>query len=162
MHKPWIFALLLSAVSPHIWAQGSTLADQVAKCRAVTDAAQRLGCYDAIGAATPSPTPQADAAPASRTATPPSRSETSETSGFGLKGSSGDSIQSNVNGVFVGWEPRQRFELANGQIWQVIDGSSGFYKPMQNPSAKITKGFFSGFFLEIDGVNQRISVKRIR
>ena len=54
-----------------------------------------------------------------------------------------------------------RFTLENGQIWQIVDSTSGFYD-LQNPPVTIERAVLGSFLMTIEGVNQRPRVRRIR
>ncbi|HEY9545865.1 MAG TPA: hypothetical protein VIR56_07650 [Solimonas sp.] len=132
-------------------------------CIAVNGDAQRLACYDAAlgrsGAAS------ADAA------TPPPAAATTAAHDFGAeqlprsakdKSKAPDTIQAHIKGNFEGWEPKTRFALDNGQIWQVVDDHSAYYRPAMNSQVTLEKGMFGAYYLRIDGLNARVKVKRIR
>ena len=127
------------------------------RCRDVRDTAARLACYDAI------PLSTAPAAPAlgAAAAPPPAAS-------FGLESRPSPavtpavvSIESVIDGPFVGWLPRGQLRLANGQVWEVSDGSQAAYD-MTSPKVKITRGVSSSFFMAIEGVAQTPRVRRIK
>jgi len=140
-------------------------AGDLQRCRALTDAAARLACYDAIplGAATAAPTaaPIAPARAASAPVTPPPQTPAQ----FGMEQKTQpaklDAIESSVVGRVDGWGPGTRFELANGQVWVVSDDSSAFAN-LNNPKARISRGMFGAFFLELEGTNRAPKVKRIK
>jgi len=69
-------------------------------------------------------------------------------------------VSSSINGRFEGWSPRGRIRLANGQVWEVADGSSGTYW-LQNPAVTVRRTMFGSFEMDIDGVNQRLRVRRV-
>lgn len=71
------------------------------------------------------------------------------------------SIDSQIKGVFDGWEPGTRWSLANGQVWAIEDGSRGAYNRRTDPAVKLKRGTFGGFFIEIDGVSQSPRVRRV-
>ncbi|MCS0587705.1 hypothetical protein ACFQ09_01100 [Massilia norwichensis] len=138
---------------------GAALADDAAilKCRAQTDTARRLACYDAmpVGA-----TPVAAAAPA-----PAASPEQS----FGLppaaqkKMSADESrIRSTVVGRFDGWGPGSSITLANGQVWRVTDGSEAVMRPMQDPKVEVSRGLLGGYFLQVEGYNNSARVSRVK
>jgi len=134
-----LFALLLVS--------GAAAADDaLLRCRAITDPAARLACYDALPAATAAP--QAAA---------PER--------FGLPRVSTepklDVIESRIPGRFQGWGPNSRIELANGQVWQVTDDSRGVYD-LDNPKVSIRRGVLGAFYLEIEGQSRSPKVRRLR
>jgi hypothetical protein len=127
----------------------------VLRCRAITDAGARLSCYDAI----PLGGTTAPAVPAARAASP--------AAAFGLESramptqSLVPSIESAIEGPFDGWLPRTQFKLANGQVWEISDGSQAAYD-LRNPKVRITRGVSGSFFIAIEGVAQTPRVRRIR
>jgi hypothetical protein len=158
--------LLLAATTP-------ALADDagILRCRAIKDSAARLSCYDAIAvpsaapsaapaapgqpkaAATPGAAPQAAAAPA----TPAQQ--------FGMEAKTPvgqlDAIESTIPGKFEGWGPNTIIPLANGQSWQISDGSTG-YVNAENVKVKIRRAFMGSFVLEIEGSNRIAKVRRVK
>jgi hypothetical protein len=153
------------------------LADDAAllRCRALRDATARLACYDAL----PVAVPDAKAPPAPRAAEPraaepraaePRAVETrppapQTPAQFGLEQRPNPvelaSIESHIPGNFEGWYPNAVFTLANGQIWQISDGSTRrLYRA--NPKVKIRRGSFGSFFLEIEGDNNSPRVRRLQ
>jgi hypothetical protein len=69
-------------------------------------------------------------------------------------------IQSHIPGRFEGWGPSTSFRLANGQIWQVTDGSSGVHW-IENPNVSVRRGMLGAFYLEIEGTNRSPRVRRL-
>lgn len=139
------------------------------RCRAVVDAGARLSCYDALeirGAQTPraSGTGAAPAAAAAVAATPGTAAVSRTQSEFGLEslpGAEVKHIESQINGVFNGWEPGQQIALANGQVWRIADGSRAFYN-INNPKVRVERGALGSFSLVIAGVNQTPKVRRVK
>jgi len=140
-------------------ASGTALADDVAllKCRALSDTATRVACYDAIpvGAAGPA-TPAAAAAPA----------RTPEQN-FGLEAvkqreAQPASIRSTVVGDFDGWGPGSQIRLANGQVWRVIDGSDAVLPRTKDAAVTIERNVFGTLFLKVDGGNSSAKVRRVQ
>jgi hypothetical protein len=123
--------------------------DSLRRCRALAADAARLACYDAIALA-----PAAAAAAASAVAAPAAR--------FGLPEGPDriERVQSRIEGRFEGWRPLDRFRLANGQVWQVIDGSTGVYW-LDSPRVAVRRGALGSFVLEIEGVKPFVRVRRI-
>jgi hypothetical protein len=117
----------------------------LSRCRALPEAATRLACYDAL------PLPPA----------PPVIASTPETA-FGLetRRSAVQDISSTLPGLFEGWDRDTRFKLANGQIWQVSDGTSASHY-LRNPKVTVRRAALGGFRLEIEGVNQAPRVQRV-
>lgn len=142
------------------------------RCRGLADDRARLACYDALvpaasgserapAAAAPAPAAggTAPAAAAGATTTPAAAPGSS----FGLRQRTDavDAIESTIPGRFEGWEPNTRLTLANGQVWQISDGSRGVYW-LDNPKVRIRKGVLGSFFLEIEGQNQSPRVRRVQ
>jgi hypothetical protein len=84
---------------------------------------------------------------------------------FGLESrapvAASDVLVSSIVGAFPGWRPNGRIQLANGQIWQVTDGSEAAYD-LRDPAVRLTRGFAGTFFIEISGVSQTPRVRRVR
>lgn len=70
------------------------------------------------------------------------------------------SIESSVSNDFYGWDPNTRIRLNNGQVWQVIDGSTGTVNA-DNRRVKVTRGALGSFFLEFEGMNKAPRVRRV-
>ena len=85
-------------------------------------------------------------------ATPPS--------GKSRPSKSADVIESQIEGEFSGWEGETIFKLTNGQIWQQSRYAYTYtYKYRPKVLIFSTNG---GFELQVEGMDQRISVVRIR
>ena len=123
------------------------------RCSQEPDPAARLACYDKHlpPAGRPAPAP----APA---AAQPSRTDT-----FGLPASSktpSPSVESSVSADFDGWSPNDKIRLANGQVWQVVDGSSASVAPRVR-KVTIRAGLLGGFLLDLEGLNTTPRVRRV-
>lgn len=148
--KTTLFLLLLSA--------GTALADDAGllRCRAITDAAARLACYDAL----PMSSTEGKAGQAKAIQTPEQ---------FGLEQQTAaaqapkelDAIDSRISGRFEGWYPNAIIRLANGQVWQVTDGSSRSYD-LTDPKVSIRRGFLGAFYLNLEGDNRTVRVRRVQ
>jgi len=125
----------------------------ILRCRAVKDSAARLSCYDAL--AVPPAAPAAGAQP--KAAAAPAQ--------FGMEQRQDaqrlDSIESTIAGRFQGWGPNTQFRLANGQVWQVADGSQGTHW-IENPKVRVRRGMLGAFYLEVEGSNRSPRVKRLQ
>jgi hypothetical protein len=157
-------------------ASTSALADDAAlrQCRALPDAASRLGCYDAIplGAAPAAArAPAAAAAPAAVAAPAPAAAPAAPAAtaeqGFGMEtvqkqAGEPNFIDSTIVGKFDGWGPNARIKLANGQVWRVVDGSEAVLAPMDNPHVRVERNFFGTMFLKIEGTNNSPKVRRVQ
>jgi hypothetical protein len=144
--KPAYWMLLLPGVA---LAADATLQ----QCRSIPDPAARLACYDAL----PLPASPATATPAVPAPEVPAQ--------FGLVREAAPvvelpSIESTIPGHFDGWYPNRRVKLANGQVWQVADGSTRFYD-LDNPKVTIRRGVLGAFYLDLSVDNRSIRVRRV-
>ncbi len=148
------------------------------RCRLIGDSVARLACYDALpagGAAAPAaparaaapraPAPSATAAPPATPSTPAAAPPAAPATAFGLERQQPreevQAITSTIPGRFEGWGPRTRFKLANGQIWQVVDGSSAYYE-LDSPKVRIRRGLIGNtFYLDIEGQTRTPQVRRV-
>ncbi len=150
--------LVVCALALSASASGAALADEggLQACRAITDAARRLACYDAL------PLPAAGtAAPAAPAAAP------HDPASFGFEAKAAQatqaalpSIGSYIPGRFEGWGPRERIKLANGQVWQVTDDSNAVMNLM-DPKVTVRRGALGAFYLEFEQSNRNARVKRV-
>ena len=139
---------------------GSALAqDGLQQCRALTDGVARLACYDALADGARKST----AAPSMAT-TPAAAPVRTGEAGFGLPESrrpdAVESVNSYLAPTFSGWGPNSRIRLANGQIWQVVDGSS-VSLPEGPRKVSVKRGALSSFYLDIEGLNTSPRVRRV-
>lgn len=129
---------------------GPALANDAAiqKCRTLADAAPRLACYDAITLGTTAPAQ-------------PTRQEMEKSFGLAEKKAALDAIESSIPGSFDGWGPNQQITLANGQVWRVIDDSTGVVYG-SNLKVRIERSAFGTTFMVIDGTRKSPKVKRVK
>ena len=143
-------------------ASNVALADDagILRCRAIKDSAARLACYDALAvpAARATPAPAQPSSGATAPAAPPAEQ-------FGLERRQAQNelaaIDSTIPGRFEGWRANDAIRLANGQVWQVADGSSGPHW-IENPKVRVRRGALGAFYLEIEGTNRSPRVTRVR
>lgn len=125
------------------------------RCRAIAEPVARLACYDALAdapAGTRAPAaPPAVAAPEARPAT---------TFGRPQRDTEPQEVSSAVGAAFAGWGPNSRIRLDNGQVWQVVDGSS-VVLPAGARRATVKRSLFGNYVLEIDGLNTAPKVRRV-
>ena len=152
----------------------------VARCRGVADPAQRLACFDAIqtapasAAAPKAPLPDSPrmVIPAVPKVTlvepagsPTARVEKPSAALFGLEQqiqrTQADRIDTAIEGRFEGWIAKSQIALANGQVWQVSDGSRATLE-LVNPKVVIRRGFMGAFYMEFEGTNQSPRVRRVK
>jgi len=157
---------------------GGAIADEAAllKCRALTDSAARLACYDAIPAGTPAATaavvPQASMAAAVPAAVVaqgavPAAASAGAVKDFGLAEKKREqappsSIESTIVGISSGWTPGAMISLANGQVWRVLDGGEVVLPPVENRKVRIEKNYFGTLFMVADGTHHAPKVRRVR
>ena len=128
------------------------------QCRGIADPAARLACYDALPlSANPATAPQAQAKPQGPMPETPAQ--------FGLSREAPplddlSSIESTIPGHFEGWYPNKRVRLANGQVWQVADGSTRPYE-LDNPKVTIRRGVLGAYYLDLSIDNRSIRVRRV-
>lgn len=164
-----LLPLLLVSVSSAVFANDEALR----RCRGIADASARLACYDAV--------PIGEAAPAARSAAPAGAATAAATGAstvpaaatapapeqrFGMeqrldKSTAVDAIESHIPGRFEGWTANTKITLANGQVWQISDRSTGVYD-LVNPKVRVRRGMLGSFFLELEGVNRSPQVKRVQ
>lgn len=164
-----LIAACCAAIAPAAHAASD---EALAACRAIKEPAARLACYDrlpmggapaaaapALPAAPTAPPAAAPAAPAQAPA--PAQKEAAQ---FGLPATTKPApleyVESRIEGHFAGWFPGTRIKLANGQVWQVTDGSSRF-ADVNDPKVTVRRGALGSFFLDIDGVNPAPRVRRV-
>ena len=145
---------------PLLLLSSAALADDAAllRCRGIAEASARLACYDALPL-TPGEGKAGQAA-AKQGSQPPTAEQ------FGLEEqlapkSPVDAIESQIPGRFEGWQPNTSIRLANGQVWQVTDGSSRMYD-LVNPKVEIRRGVLGAFYLNIYGDNRTVRVRRLQ
>lgn len=161
---PLFGAVLLAAPLAALCAgPAATLEPEFGKCRQVVEARARLACYDAIpydaAQAGPASAPAAARTADAASAAPAARDR------FGLAGrdlkDELQSIASSVPADFYGWGPNERIRLANGQVWEVVDGSSGSVGPA-NRQVVVRRGALGSYFLDFEGLNSSPRVRRLR
>lgn len=166
MNKPLTACLALLLASTAALANDTALR----QCRAITNAVARLACYDALSLP-PLPPPAPTAAPvvvpaaapvAAPVAAPAAAPDATLEAQFGLPAPSErvPQLVTRFEGDFEGWRPNDRIRLANGQVWQVVDGTSAVYA-LKNPKVTIKRGALGRFVLDIDGAAKMPGVRRV-
>ncbi|TJY65126.1 hypothetical protein E4T66_02560 [Sinimarinibacterium sp. CAU 1509] len=185
-YRPFLLTLALCALHPAHAAPPPEV-QPFTQCRSLSGDDERLICYDNAAAAwsepaavpvtpsspmpiaqTVSPTPQEPAsAPPPATAPAPAApiadfgAESLPKTGVDRDKAPPDEIHSRILGEFRGWEAKTRFELENGQVWECVNCRSVSLLK-QNPEVTIRRGFISGYWLKIDGLNTQAPVRRIK
>lgn len=178
-------AATLALAAPLAVAQSETaIADQLVLCMQHEEDSARLACFDRLarrataaleaGTSLGTPPPAAAAAGVAQAPAPaagPRPAETPPTaspeSDFGLEKARAreaarqvDSIRSRVPGLFLGWTGDTVFQLENGQVWKQVESGS-FGVRLENPEVEISRGWFGGYFLAVEGLNRRVRVERV-
>jgi hypothetical protein len=104
-------------------------------------------------------------APAARTVAEASDSDRPEDLrpqiAFGIDFSGQESMESTIDGEFNGWRGDTVFRLANGTVWQQVDGERLVVgRPEMNPEVTIERGYF-GYRMRVEGHNRRVQVRRV-
>lgn len=85
-----------------------------------------------------------------------------DTRGLIIRDASGP-IVSTLPGEFKGWGGKgQRFTLANGQVWEVVDAASRLVVSLENPTVTISPGALGAWYMKVEGYNARVGVRRIK
>lgn len=112
---------------------------------------RRLACYDTLADATRPVALQPASAPSPEAA-------------FGLPESrrpdSIDAVHTGVGPHFAGWGPNSRIRLDNGQVWQVVDGSSVVVSEGAR-AVTVKRGALGSFLLDIEGLKTSPRVRRV-
>lgn len=146
----------------------------IEKCATIANAAERLFCFDSLAAQMSSPGSAGDRAMTSQTASPAAARETArpvppraeqEHDDFGLEmqqaRDSADQIESRYDGFFKGWDGATVFRLENGQVWKQSESGRLSLKA-ERPMITIKRGWFGAYYLNVEGANKSIRVKRIK
>lgn len=150
------------------------------KCAAITNAAERLFCFDSLAASketqastesgTVSNTSRGSSAAqppvaASRPPMQPAKEPARDNSDFGRELEQArdgpQSISSRYDGGFTGWSGDTEFQLENGQVWKQVE-SGRLVLSSERPVVTIRRGWFGAFYLKVEGANKQIRVKRIK
>ncbi len=150
-------------------------AGSLQQCRAITDAAARLLCYDQLVDAAAVPTSAAAVAPTvpvspavtTSEAAPVAASVSVQNRDEALFGTSGETIESAIADLTVqvkavAQDSRQKLLLtmSNGQRWLQLD--QAFLKVSAGDSCVISSGVFGSFTLKCQQGRKAIKVKRLQ
>ncbi len=163
LHPGLIVVVPLAAACALLPAAAMAGEASLAGCRALADREARLACYDALPlppAAAPAAGALLPRAAAAAASLPPAGAADR----FGLperdSAAGSTSVRSAVAADFDGWSPGSRIRLLNGQVWQVVDGSSGVVAPSQR-QVTVRRGALGSYVLEFEGLNRAPRVRRV-
>ena len=73
-----------------------------------------------------------------------------------------EEIETRLAGKLVNFEGRRRFELENGQVWQMIEAGSYAGPALVNPRVTVRPGLMGAFWLKIPEAALRAKVKPLK
>lgn len=139
---------------------GSATAGDIAECMSIKDEAVRLFCYDRA-AGRGSAASAAEIAPAPLDTGPPPTGEAPSPEPKPASVKSPERIESRIVGRFSGWAQGTRFQLENGQTWEAVTVTRFSAGPQDSPKVVIKRDFIGQYQLAVDGVKQRVVVRRV-
>ncbi len=77
---------------------------------------------------------------------------------FGSK----DPIEARLEGEFRGFGKGRQYTLDNAQVWEQTDDASVAGVRKQAPAVKIAPGLLNVWYLQVEGLNTRAKVRRIK
>lgn len=72
-----------------------------------------------------------------------------------------EAFETRIVGDFDGWSGHTTFKLENGQVWQQNGGDSYYGDLQHSPRVKIYPGVLGSYWMDVEGVRQRVKVKPI-
>lgn len=73
-----------------------------------------------------------------------------------------EAIETRLAGDYEGWTGKTVFKLQNGQIWQQAGGGERVDDVRHAPAVKIYPGMIGAYWLEVEGVRERVKVKPVK
>ena len=73
-----------------------------------------------------------------------------------------EEIETRLVGKLVNFEGRKRFELENGQVWQMVEAGSYAGPALVNPRVTVRPGLMGAFWLKIPEAALRAKVKPLK
>lgn len=70
-------------------------------------------------------------------------------------------IESTIAGEFRGFGKGRRYTLANGQVWEQIDGATLAGVRRSDVPVRIRPGFMGAWWLQVEGYNTTAKVQRV-
>lgn len=82
--------------------------------------------------------------------------------GFSREESEREEIHSSIIGEFKGWQGKNTFKLANGQVWKQAEKTSFYIPKRTDPKVTIKPKSFLTWALYVDGFSRGVKVKRVK
>lgn len=73
-----------------------------------------------------------------------------------------DAIVTRLAGDYDGWTGKTVFKLENGQVWQQVGGGERIDDKRSAPTVKIYPGMMGAYWLEVEGVRERVKVRPVK
>jgi hypothetical protein len=73
-----------------------------------------------------------------------------------------EAIVTRLAGDYEGWTGKTVFRLENGQVWQQVGGSERIDDKRTAPTVKIYPGMMGSYWLEVEGVRERVKVRPVK
>jgi len=73
-----------------------------------------------------------------------------------------EALESQIDGEYRGWSGKTLFRLQNGQVWQQNDSTTRVDSTRLSPKVRIYPGMLGAYWMEIEGVKQRVKVKPVK
>ena len=73
-----------------------------------------------------------------------------------------EEITSSIVGEFNGWQGKNVFTLANGQVWKQVEKSTFYIPKRTNPSVTVKPKALGSWSLFLDGYSRGVRVRRVK
>lgn len=156
-----------AAAQPKVEGQASVF-QSLLDCRAKTDGAERLACYDAAAASLGEAEKKGDIVVVDRDMAKAARRQAF---GFSLptldmfnraeSPEDAERLTATAERVYRGGDGRWIFELEGGAVWAQNDNESLFREPKKGSKLEIRKAAMGSFFMNVDG-QRAIRARRIK
>jgi hypothetical protein len=167
-----IFALagpaVASAQAPAADSAGAAQFEAVVACRAITDAAQRLACFDGAAARLAEAEKSGEIVVVSRAQAQAARRQAF---GFSLPSLSifdrtgrpeeVDRVSGQVERAYQNANAKWVVVLEDGAVWEQIDNESVSRKPKPGSKAEIRRAALGSFFMNLDG-QRAVRARRVK
>jgi len=153
-------AFVICLMSPGVGGAAVGLDEALISCRAISEDAARLSCYDKIIAPKAQEARALDGASAGAAKAPSAANFGSDVLPPPALPQP-QSLTAKINGHINGFVKGQVLFLDNGQQWRVVDDRAIDFVG-DSPSVRLDRSFSGTYWLELIGEGQRFKVRRIR